>query len=63
VKAVDENGEEVYYRPIEIMTSWGGFSKLGESHKFTIGAFVILAIIVILIIIRRSRKAGYQPLN
>lgn len=63
VKGINKkNGDEVYYRPVEIVTIWGQISRTSTSHKFTIIGISVIVVLIILIIVRRNARQGYKPL-
>lgn len=59
VKAVSDNGEESYYRPIEVVTVWGQLSRLSHSHKFTLACFLFVSICALLAFVRYNARKGY----
>ena len=64
VKGVYSNGEEIYYRPIEIVTVWGQLSRTSHSHKFAMIMVAICTLCGCLVCYRRYMKpSGYQALR
>ena len=64
VKGINsKTGEEIYYRPVEIVTVWGQISRTSFTHRFTIIGIVICALVHILVLCRKHARRGYKPLE
>ena len=65
VKGVYSGGNEVYYKPIEVVTVWGQLSRTSHSHKFLMLMVGICGFCGALIVVRRimNRRAGYDKLE
>lgn len=58
-----KTGEEIYYRPIEIVTIWGQISRTSNTHRFTIVGVGLCLFCTALIWCRRNARKGYRPLE
>ena len=64
IKGVYSGGNEVYYKPIEVVTVWGQLSRTSHSHKFAMLMIGICGLCGALICVRRcSKRQGYDKLR
>jgi hypothetical protein len=64
VKGINaKTGEEIYYRPIEIVTIWGQISRTSTTHRFTLIGVSLCLFCVVLMWCRRNARKGYKPLE
>lgn len=59
IKAVTDQGEEIFYRPIEVATFWGQLSRTSHSHKVTLAALLSLSVCALLWFVRHNARRGY----
>lgn len=63
VKAVASNGQEIFYRPIEVVTFWGQFSRISQSHKMTLLSILVVSICSLLAFVRHNARRGYVQID
>ena len=63
IKGVGENGEEVFYQPIEIASLWEKWGKVSTYDKILMLFIALLCLCVCLVFVRKASRRGYKPLD
>lgn len=53
------NGEEVFYKTLEIATFWGQLSRTSKTHKLTLAVIIVVSVSLLLLFVRCSARQGY----
>ncbi len=63
VKATSSSGEEIYYRPIEVITFWGQLSRTSQTHKLALAGFLVVSVCALLAFVRYNARKGYVRID
>jgi hypothetical protein len=59
IKGVSNQGQEVFYKTIEVATFWGQLSRTSQTHKLTVALFLIVSVCALLWFVRYNARRGY----
>ena len=62
IKAI-HGGEEVYYKPIEVATLLGQFSRTSQFHILVLVSVVVVFLIGLIVFVQSNARKGYKKIS